>query len=65
MLKDGFNLDYGSQSELWASSHSLANSNLSLPRLYSDAESQTDVQAEVMNEMNLKEPYVQLLLLRQ
>uniref|UniRef100_A0A8C2K0L8 WW and C2 domain containing 1 n=1 Tax=Cyprinus carpio TaxID=7962 RepID=A0A8C2K0L8_CYPCA len=43
VLKDGFQLDYGSQSDLWASNPSLANSNLSLPRLYSDAESQTDV----------------------
>ncbi|KAG9351944.1 hypothetical protein JZ751_023195 [Albula glossodonta] len=47
VLKDGFQLDSGSQSDLWASSSSLANSNLSIPRLYSDAESQTDIPVEV------------------
>lgn len=47
VLKDGFHLDYSSQTELWASNPSLANSNLSLPRLYSDAESQTDIPSEV------------------
>lgn len=47
MLKDAFQLDSGSQQELWGSSPSLANSELSIPRLYSDAGSQTDVPAEV------------------
>ncbi|KAK3523693.1 hypothetical protein QTP70_008627 [Hemibagrus guttatus] len=47
VLKDGFHLDFGSQTELWASNPSLANSNLSLPRLYSDAESQTDIPTEM------------------
>lgn len=47
VLKDGFQLDSGSQQELWGSSPSLANSELSIPRLYSDAGSQTDIPAEV------------------
>lgn len=47
VLKDGFQLDSGSQQELWGSSPSLANSELSIPRLYSDASSQTDIPAEV------------------
>uniref|UniRef100_A0A8C9WTR1 WW and C2 domain containing 1 n=1 Tax=Scleropages formosus TaxID=113540 RepID=A0A8C9WTR1_SCLFO len=48
ILKDGFRLDSGSLLELWASSSpSLADSSLSIPRLYSDAESQTDIPAEV------------------
>lgn len=47
MLKDAFQLDSGSQQELWGSSPSLANSEPSIPRLYSDAGSQTDVAAEV------------------
>ncbi|KPP72115.1 protein KIBRA-like, partial [Scleropages formosus] len=47
ILKDGFRLDSGSLLELWASSSpSLADSSLSIPRLYSDAESQTDIPAE-------------------
>uniref|UniRef100_A0A3Q3G9T5 WW and C2 domain containing 1 n=1 Tax=Labrus bergylta TaxID=56723 RepID=A0A3Q3G9T5_9LABR len=47
VLKDGFQLDSGSQQELWGSSPSLANSELSIPPLYSDAGSQTDIPAEV------------------
>lgn len=47
VLKDSFQLDSGSQQELWGSSPSLANSELSIPRLYSDAGSQTDIPAEV------------------
>uniref|UniRef100_A0A665T4I7 WW domain-containing protein n=1 Tax=Echeneis naucrates TaxID=173247 RepID=A0A665T4I7_ECHNA len=43
VLKDGFQLDSGLQQELWGSSPSLANSELSIPRLYSDAGSQTDI----------------------
>uniref|UniRef100_A0A8D3BK20 WW and C2 domain containing 1 n=1 Tax=Scophthalmus maximus TaxID=52904 RepID=A0A8D3BK20_SCOMX len=43
VLKDGFQLDSGSQQDLWGSSPSLANSELSIPRLYSDAGSQTDI----------------------
>lgn len=50
VLKDGFRLDSGSQQELWGSSTSLANSDLSVPRLYSDASSQTDIPAEVSPE---------------
>lgn len=54
VLKDGFQLDSGSQQELWGSSPSLANSELSIPRLFSDAGSQTDVPAEVrMSEISL------------
>lgn len=47
VLKDGFLLDSGSQQELWGSTASLSNSELSIPRLYSDAGSQTDIPAEV------------------
>lgn len=47
VLKDGFQLDSGSQQELWGSSPSLANSEVSIPRLYTDAGSQTDIPAEV------------------
>ncbi|KAJ8385416.1 hypothetical protein AAFF_G00189420 [Aldrovandia affinis] len=54
VLKDGFQLDSGSQSDLWASSSSLANSNLSIPRLYNDAESQTDIPAEFAGNTNNK-----------
>lgn len=42
VLKDSFRLDSGSQQELWGSSPSL-----SIPPLYSDAGSQTDIPAEV------------------
>uniref|UniRef100_I3KHT5 WW and C2 domain containing 1 n=1 Tax=Oreochromis niloticus TaxID=8128 RepID=I3KHT5_ORENI len=52
VLKDGFRLDSGSQQELWGSSTSLANSELSIPRLYSDASSQTDIPAEFMTSSN-------------
>ncbi|KAJ8348425.1 hypothetical protein SKAU_G00270140 [Synaphobranchus kaupii] len=52
VLKDGFQLDSGSQSDLWGSS--LANSNLSIPRLYSDAESQTDIPVEFAGNTNNK-----------
>ncbi|KAK1788106.1 hypothetical protein P4O66_016570, partial [Electrophorus voltai] len=62
VLKDGFQLDYGSQSDLWASSPSLANSNLSLPRLYSDAESQTDIPAEFVSSSNKLAEKVRLSL---
>uniref|UniRef100_A0A8C2ZGK2 WW and C2 domain containing 1 n=1 Tax=Cyclopterus lumpus TaxID=8103 RepID=A0A8C2ZGK2_CYCLU len=47
VLKDSFRLDSGSQQELWGSSPSLANSELSIPPIYSDAGSQTDIPAEV------------------
>ncbi|KAL4660035.1 protein KIBRA-like [Arapaima gigas] len=49
ILKDGFRLDLGSQSDLWPSSPSLADSDLSIPRLYMDAESQTDIPVETNN----------------
>ncbi|XP_016326470.1 protein KIBRA-like [Sinocyclocheilus anshuiensis] len=62
VLKDGFQLDYGSQSDLWASNLSLANSNLSLPRHYSDAESQTDVPAEFVSNSNKLAEKVRLSL---
>ncbi|XP_061818652.2 protein KIBRA [Nerophis lumbriciformis] len=52
ILKDGFQLDSGSQQELWGSSPSLADSELSIPRLYSDAGSQTDIPAEYTNNSN-------------
>lgn len=47
VLKDGFQLDSGSQQELWSSSPSLNDPEPSVPPLYSDAGSQTDVPAEV------------------
>uniref|UniRef100_A0A8C7K8R1 WW and C2 domain containing 1 n=1 Tax=Oncorhynchus kisutch TaxID=8019 RepID=A0A8C7K8R1_ONCKI len=48
VLKDGFQLDsVGSQSDLWGSSPSLANSELYIPRVYSEAGSQTNIPAEV------------------
>ncbi|XP_067280855.1 protein KIBRA [Pseudorasbora parva] len=62
VLKDDFQLDYGSQSDLWASNPSLANSNLSLPRLYSDAESQTDIPAEFVSSSNKLAEKVRLSL---
>lgn len=62
VLKDGFQLDYGSQSDLWASNPSLANSNLSLPRLYSDAESQTDIPAQFVSSSNKLAEKVRLSL---
>uniref|UniRef100_A0A8D3CQY4 WW and C2 domain containing 1 n=1 Tax=Scophthalmus maximus TaxID=52904 RepID=A0A8D3CQY4_SCOMX len=52
VLKDGFQLDSGSQQDLWGSSPSLANSELSIPRLYSDAGSQTDIPAEVSEDFS-------------
>ncbi|KAI4813577.1 hypothetical protein KUCAC02_002815, partial [Chaenocephalus aceratus] len=52
VLKDSFQLDSGSQQELWGSSPSLANSELCIPRLYSDAGSQTDIPAEFMTSTN-------------
>ncbi|XP_041749925.1 protein KIBRA isoform X2 [Coregonus clupeaformis] len=57
VLKDGFQLDsVGSQSDLWGSSPSLANSELFIPRLYSEAGSQTNIPAEfVTNTNNLAE----------
>uniref|UniRef100_H3CQ98 WW and C2 domain containing 1 n=1 Tax=Tetraodon nigroviridis TaxID=99883 RepID=H3CQ98_TETNG len=61
LLKDAFQLDPGSQQELW-SSPSLANSELSLPRLYSDAGSQTDVPAELASGRNKLAEKVRLSL---
>ncbi|XP_069572620.1 protein KIBRA [Brachyistius frenatus] len=62
VLKDGFRLDSGSQQELWGSSPSLANSELSIPRLYSDAGSQTDIPAEFMTSTNKLAEKVRLSL---
>ncbi|XP_047463285.1 protein KIBRA [Mugil cephalus] len=62
VLKDGFQLDSGSQQELWGSSPSLANSDLSIPRLYSDAGSQTDIPAEFMTSTNKLAEKVRLSL---
>ncbi|KAM9348295.1 protein KIBRA [Symphorus nematophorus] len=62
VLKDGFQLDSGSQQELWGSSPSLANSELSIPRLYSDAGSQTDIPAEYMTSTNKLAEKVRLSL---
>ncbi|XP_034033747.1 protein KIBRA [Thalassophryne amazonica] len=62
VLKDGFQFDSGSQQELWGSSPSLANSELSIPRLYSDAGSQTDIPAEVTTSTNKLAEKVRLSL---
>ncbi|XP_048853569.1 protein KIBRA isoform X1 [Brienomyrus brachyistius] len=63
VLKDGFLFDSGSQMDLWASCPSLADSSLSIPRLYSDAESQTDLPAEfAMNSSNTLAEKVRLSL---
>uniref|UniRef100_A0A7N6F6Z2 WW and C2 domain containing 1 n=1 Tax=Anabas testudineus TaxID=64144 RepID=A0A7N6F6Z2_ANATE len=62
VLKDSFQLDSGSQQELWGSSPSLANSELSIPRLYSDAGSQTDISAEFMTTNNKLAEKVRLSL---
>ncbi|KAF3705515.1 Protein KIBRA WW domain-containing protein 1 [Channa argus] len=62
VLKDGFQLDSGSQQELWGSTPSLANSELSIPRLYSDTGSQTDVPAEFMTSNNKLAEKVRLSL---
>ncbi|XP_077402760.1 protein KIBRA [Vanacampus margaritifer] len=62
VLKDAFQLDSGSQQDLWGSSPSLANSELSIPRLYSDAGSQTDIPAEFVNNSNKLAEKVRLSL---
>ncbi|XP_061607185.1 protein KIBRA [Phyllopteryx taeniolatus] len=62
VLKDAFQLDSGSQQDLWGSSRSLANSELSIPRLYSDAGSQTDIPAEYVNNSNKLAEKVRLSL---
>ncbi|XP_040907154.1 protein KIBRA [Toxotes jaculatrix] len=62
VLKDSFQLDSGSQQELWGSSPSLASSELSIPRLYSDAGSQTDIPAEFITSTNKLAEKVRLSL---
>lgn len=62
VLKDGFRLDSGSQSDLWGSSPSLAGSEMSIPRLYSDAGSQTDIPAEFGTNTNKLAEKVRLSL---
>ncbi|KAG1969966.1 protein KIBRA [Pimephales promelas] len=62
VLKDDFQLDYGSQSDLWASNPSLAGSHISLPRVYSDAGSQTDIPAEFVSSSNKLAEKVRLSL---
>ncbi|XP_053297159.1 protein KIBRA [Pleuronectes platessa] len=62
VLKDGFQLDSGSQPDLWGSSPSLANSSLSIPRLYSEAGSQTDIPAEFLSSSNKLAEKVRLSL---
>uniref|UniRef100_W5N3L6 WW and C2 domain containing 1 n=1 Tax=Lepisosteus oculatus TaxID=7918 RepID=W5N3L6_LEPOC len=54
ILKDGFRLTSGSQSDLWDSTSSLADSSLSIPHLYSDAESQTDLPGDLALSSNNK-----------
>lgn len=62
VLKDGFQVDSGSQQELWGSSQSLSNSELSIQRLVSDAGSQTDIPVEVMPTNNKLAEKVRLSL---
>ncbi|KAL6098388.1 wwc1 [Pungitius sinensis] len=62
VLKDSFQLDSGSQQELWGSSPSLANSEPSIPPLYFDAGSQTDIPAEFMTSTNKLAEKVRLSL---
>ncbi|XP_010869266.2 protein KIBRA [Esox lucius] len=63
VLKDGFQLDsVGSQSDLWGSSPSLANSELSIPCLYSDTGSQTDIPADFVTNNNKLAEKVRLSL---
>ncbi|KAM9539072.1 protein KIBRA-like [Salvelinus alpinus] len=63
VLKDGFQLDsVDSQSDLWGSSPSLANSELSIPRLYSETSSQTDIPAEFGTNTNKLAEKVRLSL---
>lgn len=62
VLKDGFRVDSGSQPELWGSSPSLSNSELSIHRLFSDAGSQTDIPVEVMPPNNKLAEKVRLSL---
>lgn len=62
VLKDGFRVDCGSQQELWGSSPSLSNSELSIHRLFSDAGSQTDIPAEVLPSNNKLAEKVRLSL---
>ncbi|XP_075996376.1 protein KIBRA-like [Genypterus blacodes] len=62
VLKDAFQLDSGSQQELWGSSPSLTNSELSIPRLYSDTGSQTDIPAEFTTSTNKLAEKVRLSL---
>ncbi|XP_041122930.1 protein KIBRA-like isoform X2 [Polyodon spathula] len=53
-LKHGFQIDSGSQSHLWASSSSLADSKLCIPALCSDAGSQTDIAGDFVSVNNNK-----------
>uniref|UniRef100_A0A1A7X2B8 WW and C2 domain containing 1 n=2 Tax=Iconisemion striatum TaxID=60296 RepID=A0A1A7X2B8_9TELE len=62
VLKDGFQLDSGSQQELWGSSPSLNYSETSIPRLYSDAGSQTDIPVEFSTSTNKLAEKVRLSL---
>ncbi|XP_061659469.1 protein KIBRA [Syngnathoides biaculeatus] len=62
VLKDAFQLDSGSQQDLWGTSRSLANSELSIPRVYSDAGSQTDIPAEATRNSNKLAEKVRLSL---
>ncbi|KAF7206659.1 protein KIBRA [Nothobranchius furzeri] len=62
VLKDGFQLDSGSQQELWGSSPSLNNSETSIPQLYSDAGSQTDIPVEFSTSTNKLAEKVRLSL---
>uniref|UniRef100_A0A8C7YPD4 WW and C2 domain containing 1 n=1 Tax=Oryzias sinensis TaxID=183150 RepID=A0A8C7YPD4_9TELE len=55
VLKDGFELDSGSQQELWGSGPTTPSLQASIPRLFSDAGSQTDIPGEVSRSNKLAE----------
>ncbi|XP_024118146.1 protein KIBRA [Oryzias melastigma] len=62
VLKDGFELDSGSQQELWSSGPTTPSLQTPIPRLYSDAGSQTDIPAELTTGSNKLAEKVRLSL---
>ncbi|KAJ7997058.1 hypothetical protein DPEC_G00224980 [Dallia pectoralis] len=63
VLKDGFQLDsVSSKCDLWGSSPSLATSEMSIPCLYSDTGSQTDIPADFVTNNNKLAEKVRLSL---
>uniref|UniRef100_A0A8C7YT32 WW and C2 domain containing 1 n=1 Tax=Oryzias sinensis TaxID=183150 RepID=A0A8C7YT32_9TELE len=62
VLKDGFELDSGSQQELWGSGPTTPSLQASIPRLFSDAGSQTDIPGELTTGSNKLAEKVRLSL---